>query len=318
MVSSTALANDALHTWLAELRLNAASNNTLSGYERSAKEALGHIAQLHRTPLAELELTRITRDDVVAALSAYQSRPDKRTGRAATRAPSTLGSYYTCLHSFFAWCVLSERLVKSPMARLRAPKVPSRVPKAMSNLECEALLRAARQSKNPERDYLAILLGLTAGLRLAEIATLKTTSIRYDQGYPTNLCVIGKGNKERVVPMNKRLAEALRNYLEVRPGSRESSCDALLLSQRGSALTRDGVSQLFDATTRRAGLKVPGRRVHACRHSFATHVLSAGADIVSVAELMGHANVSTTQGYLRVNPVRLASAVSANSLAQGF
>jgi len=316
--SPAPLALSSRNAWLAELQMSGASPHTLSGYRRLTSEALTHIAALHGTSLEKLRLSSITRDDVASAMAAYQSRPDARSGAATARATSTLHRFYSCLHSFFAWCVTTEKIAKNPVAKIKAPKVPSRVPKAMSKEECELLLATASRSAFPERDTLALLLTLTAGLRLAEIAGLTLSSIIYQDGALTHLLVLGKGNKERVVPTNERLNQALDAYLPERATKAQSllqPSEALLLSQRGP-FSRDGLSQLFDTLVKRAGLKVPGRRVHACRHSFATHVLAAGADILSVSELMGHSSVSTTQVYLRVDPARLSAAVAASPLAQ--
>jgi integrase/recombinase XerD len=287
-----------------------------------SNEALESIAQRRGVDVSSLVLADISRDDVVAAMAAYQSRPDGRSGQGVKRSASALHRFFTCLHSFFSWCVLTERLDKSPATTIKAPKAGVRVPKAMSAEECEALVAAAGSGRFPERDLLAVLLAMTAGLRLGEMSSLGCSSFLFEQGEATHVRVVGKGNKERVVPLNDRLRSALAAYLPVRQARLDAvgaTSDALFLSQRGAgmAMSRDGLGQLFDALVKRAGLKVPGRRVHACRHSFATHVLAAGADILSVSELLGHTSVATTQIYLRVDPSRLASAVEASALARG-
>ena len=316
----TTLALPLRDTWLAELSTSGASPHTISRYRRDLTEALALMASRHRVKPARLALSAIDRDDVVAALASYQTRPDKRSGAARPRSASSLATYFAGLKAFFAWCVFTERLVVSPAAKVRPPKTPGRVPKAMTAQECHGLLAAASSSKTPERDHLALLLALTAGLRLSEIASLTTASF-IGAPSPTHLRVRGKGDKERIVPLTDRLVEALDAYLSVRSAllaGASSMTDALMLSSApgSAALSSDGLGQAFDALVRRAGLKVPGRRVHACRHSFATHVLGAGADILSVSELLGHASVATTQIYLKVDPARLAAAVEANPLAQ--
>ncbi len=126
-----------------------------------------------------------------------------------------------------------------------------------------------------------------------------------------------------VLPVPQVVRDALAAYLPVRSERLArfgASASTLLLAQRpvGGDLSagRDTVSQIFDRLLRAGGLKQPGRRFHAALHSFATHVLASGADILSVSELLGHANVSATQIYLKVDPVRLAAAVEGNPLAR--
>lgn len=309
--------------WLAELRTSGASPYTLRNYRTSTAEAFRLIARRHLITVTELTLRDITRDDVVSALESYRNYDGKDTQRLAERAPGTISSFYTANRAFYAWCVETEKLVRTPMLRIKAPKVGKRVPKAMSEDECRLLLEAAGMSRSPERDRLVVMLGLTMGLRLAEMVRLEHSSFLPSSAEATHMRVIGKGDKERVVPVPQVVRDALKAYLPKRDAQLEcqkQKTGALLLSQRPTrgdvSATRDTVGQIYDRLLLDAGLKERGRRVHVARHSFATHVLDAGADILSVSELLGHANVNTTQIYLRINPERLTAAVEASALTR--
>ena len=308
--------------WLAELRTAGASPYTLRNYTAATDHALAAIAAARGLLPSGLVLEDLGRDDVVVALDAYTTWTD-RHGRVRRRAASTRVGHFTALHSFFSWCVRTEKLPRDPMASVKAPRPPVRVPRAMGEDECRALLEEARRSSCPERDTLAVTMALTMGLRLAELAAVAPEDLLPSPAGATHLRVVGKGDKERVVPVPAVVRAALAAYLPVRAAQlarRRATASTLLLSQRCRAgdmgASRELVGQLFDRLLRSAGLKRPGRRVHAARHSFATHVLASGADVVAVSELLGHASVSTTQIYLKVDPARLAAAVEGSPLAR--
>lgn len=309
--------------WLAELRTSGASPYTLRNYQTCTDEAFRLMARRHLIAVTELMLLDVTRDDVVSALESYRNYDGKTSQRLTERAPGTISSFYTANRAFFAWCVETEKLIRTPMLRIKAPKIPKRVPKAMSEDECRLLLEAAGVSHQPERDRLVVLLGLTMGLRLAEMVRLEHTSFLPSSAEATHMRVIGKGDKERIVPVPQVVRDALKAYLpkrDVQLERQKQKTKALLLSQRPTrgdvSATRDTIGQIYDRLLLDAGLKERGRRVHAARHSFATHVLDAGADILSVSELLGHANVNTTQIYLKINPERLSAAVEASALTR--
>lgn len=281
--------------------------------------------QLHQrrqAAAADLELGAIDRDDMVASLASYVERTDA-SGVKRKRSQSTMSSFATALRSFFTWCVETEKIERNPMARVKRPKQPIRVPKAMGAEQCQQLLDAAGKSRSPERDTLIVLLGLTMGLRLAEIASVKPVDFHPALEEPTHLRVVGKSNKEQRVPIPQVVRDALATWLPVREAQLArwgATAETLFLSQRvrpdGSLdVTRETVGQVYERAVKAAGLQQKGRRVHVARHSFATLVLEAGTDIVTVSELLGHASIATTHVYVRANPERMMAAVEANPLA---
>jgi integrase/recombinase XerD len=310
--------------WLAELSTNGASHWTLRNYKTATDEAFAAIATRRDTRPGEIDITAVDRDDVVAAMAAYAGTTDPTTGAVWRRAQSTLATYATALRSFFAWCVETEKIDRNPMARVKRPKTPVRVPKAMDADQCRKLIEAAGASRTKERDTLMLLMGLTMGLRLAELAGVRSGDFHPDTDSPTHLRIIGKGNKERLVPVPGVVRTALTAWLPVRDAQlarRGASATTLFLSQRLGAdgtldASRYTVSEVYDKLLVVAGLKQKGRRVHVARHSFATLLLEAGTDIVALSELLGHSSIAVTNVYIKSNPERMMAAVEANPLAR--
>ncbi len=310
--------------WLGELSTNGASPWTIRNYTSATNHAFEVFALRHEEPSLRLSVDAVDRDDVVAALAEY-AQPEDGTARVKRRSQSTLTTYATALRSFFAWCVETEKIDRNPMARVKRPKAPVRVPKAMDAAQCQRLIDVASASRSVERDRLMLFLGMTMGLRLSEITSVRVADFEPSVEAPTHLRVIGKGDKERLVPVPQVVRDALTVWLVVRAEileRRGCTAEALFLSQRRSPTgsldaSRDTVGQVFSRLLDAAGLKEKGRRVHVARHSFATLVLESGADILTVSELLGHASIATTHIYVKANPARMAAAVEANPLAGG-
>ena len=313
----------ARNRWLAELETRGCSAKTLALYRSHTAEALASIAASNGCAAEHLRLEQVDRDAVVAALSQYRGRADLRTGQRVTRSGASVSSFFTALRSFLAWCVQTEKINRNPASAVRAPKIPARVPKALSLDICRELVLAADATSNPARDGLAVRLALMAGLRLSEIAGLQVSSFSPVAAQATHLRVIGTGNKERSVPIAEAVGENLKKYLQVRAALAEEYIvegEALLLARplrgRAAGITENGLGQVFERVVVAAGVKAPGVRAHMARHSFATHLLTSGAaDIMEVKELLGHASVATTQVYLKVDPARMAISVQRNPLA---
>ena len=210
----------------------------------------------------------------------------------------------TALRVFARFLVRENLRADDFTAMLTAPKLGRRLPGTLSAEEVERLL-AAPSGGDPRglRDRAMLELFYSSGLRVSELAAVALQQIDLEHGY---LRVFGKGAKERVVPMGGRAADAISAYLasgrphlvKPRTGSQ------LFLSNRGAALSRVMLWMIVRKYAQRAGLT---RKVkpHALRHSFATHLLSGGADLRAIQEMLGHASISTTQIYTAVEPQRL-------------
>ncbi|MEX1006721.1 MAG: site-specific tyrosine recombinase XerD [Acidimicrobiia bacterium] len=226
-------------------------------------------------------------------------------------APSSIARAVAAVRSFHRFCVEEGLVLSDPSEEIGGPRVPQGIPKALSEPEVEALLAAVPGGDPRARRDRAILETLYAGgLRISELVGLDVGDLDLRDGI---VRVLGKGSKERVVPLGRTARAALDDYLRhgrpelerrISTSRTKRAGDAVFLNARGGQLTRQGAWLIVRAAGDRAGL---GDRLfpHVLRHSCATHMLDHGADIRVVQELLGHASLSTTQVYTRVSPERL-------------
>lgn len=225
-------------------------------------------------------------------------------GRLATKAPSTVMRKLASIRTFYRWLIREGRTEKNPAALMSTPKQRKSLPKALPVDEVFALLTAP-EPDDPlglrDRALFECLYG--SGLRVSELVGLEVGDVDL-QGRVVR--VLGKGSKERVVPLGRKAAGALEAYLAVRGrlADPRRPTSALFLGRRGTALSARQVARRLDRAVRRVAL---ARNVspHALRHSFATHLLAGGADLRAIQELLGHASLSTTQRYTAVTVERL-------------
>jgi integrase/recombinase XerD len=205
---------------------------------------------------------------------------------------------------FSRWALREHLIEADPTLKLQAARQPLRVPKSLSETQVEALLAAPDADKPLGlRDRTMIELMYASGLRVSELVTLKTVHLSLDEGA---LRVTGKGAKERLVPFGAEAHAWIRRYLaEARAAIlKGQASDALFVTARGGAMTRQMFWKLIKAHARRAGIDAP-LSPHTLRHAFATHLLNHGADLRAVQMLLGHADISTTTIYTHVARERL-------------
>jgi integrase/recombinase XerD len=220
--------------------------------------------------------------------------------RAEGRAASTVARRLAAVRSYFRHLSLIGARVDNPAAAVSGPRKPRTVPRTLSPSEAERLVEAAvGTTPRATRDQALVELLYGAGLRVSEAVGLVKASVDLDARV---VRVVGKGGKERLVPLGRPAAEALRRYMALgRPHLDRRHRPDLFLNARGGALTRAGVFLILRRLADRAGLD-PGRvHPHLLRHSFATHLLEGGADLRSVQEMLGHADVATTERYTHVS-----------------
>lgn len=212
-------------------------------------------------------------------------------------APATVARKLAAVKSFFDFLVAEGALRSDPTENLSSPKVGKSLPKPLSTAEVEALLEEPAKLSSPEakRDRAMLELLYAGGMRVSELVSTNTSDLNLGAGF---VRCFGKGSKERIIPIHRGAVEALEEYLTgARPSLLHNKEDeALFLNRRGERLTRQGFWLILKEYAKAAGLK---REVtpHTLRHSFATHMLSGGADLRAVQELLGHANISSTQVY---------------------
>jgi integrase/recombinase XerD len=262
------------------------SKNTLASYRLDLQQLQ---AFLKDTPL-------------LAAREEHLSRfLASRRGRSSSAA-----RMLSTLKRFYGWCLRERKIEADPTLKIDPPKRAPRFPKTLSEADVEALL-AAPDTANPlgMRDRAMLEVLYASGLRVSELVNLKVFEVNLDQNV---LRVMGKGSKERLVPLGEEAADWVKRFAsEFRKdilGKRSS--DYLFVTARGSCMTR----QAFWQNIKRYGARaVPGKLLspHVLRHAFATHLINHGADLRVVQMLLGHADISTTQIYTHVARERLKS-----------
>ena len=199
--------------------------------------------------------------------------------------------------SFFGFMVAEGMMKTSPAEGVGSPKAGKSLPKPISISQARRLIEQPRTLSTPEakRDAAMLQLLYASGMRVSELISLNLADMDTRGGY---VRCFGKGHKERLIPIHKQAALAIEEYVtEARPQLvRRDDEKALFLNRRGERLTRQGFWQILKGYAKSAGLEAD-ITPHTLRHSFATHMLSGGADLRSVQELLGHANISTTQFY---------------------
>jgi integrase/recombinase XerD len=253
------------------------SRNTISSYRADLAQLAAHLKK---------SLLEAREADLFSFLAGKKGRTSSAARRVST------------LKRFYQYCLREKRIDADPTLKLEPPKRAPRFPKSLSEVDVEALLAAPDTGTALGLRDRAMLETLYAtGLRVSELVSLKTFQVSLESGV---VRVMGKGAKERLVPLGEEAVAWIQRYLNERKGD----ADALFVTSRGAGMTR----QAFWHLIRRYGaLAIPGKKLspHTLRHAFATHLINHGADLRVVQLLLGHADISTTQIYTHVARERL-------------
>src|SRR5215218_51068 len=296
---------EAIRTFLDHLMVErAVSRHTTSAYRRDLARYAGYLSDRGVTDLEEVTPVRIA--DYAASL---REGVRGRNGgwKEAPLAPASVARAVVALRSLHRFAQAEGMTADDPANTVSPPRPPRRLPKALSIAQVEALIAApGEDTALALRDTALLDLLYTTGVRISEAVQLDVDDVwkalRSPDDQTPTLRVLGKGNKERIVPIGSYARAALDRYLvRARPVlvGRGSGSPALLLNARGGRLSRQSAWTVLAATADKAGIK-GDVSPHTMRHSFATHLLDGGADIRVVQELLGHASVATTQIYTMV------------------
>ena len=238
-----------------------------------------------------------------AAASRHELVRFLQARRAAGLAPRSAARLISSMRGFYGFGVAEGFFKEDPTLHLTNPKTWISLPHALNSEDVERLLEAP-DAATPRglRDRAMLETLYATGLRVSELVSLEKSRVDLESGI---LLALGKGNKERLVPLGKSARKWIAKYLkEVRPGFDKKRGERLFLTARGTSMTRQRFWQLIEGYARAAGVKA---RIspHVLRHSFATHLIEHGADLRAVQMMLGHADISTTQIYTHVSRARL-------------
>jgi integrase/recombinase XerD len=296
---------EAIRAFLDHLMVErAVSRHTTSAYRRDLARYAGYLSDRGVTDLEEVTPVRIA--DYAASL---REGVRGRNGgwEKAPLAPASVARAVVALRSLHRFAQAEGMTADDPANTVSPPRPPRRLPKALSIAQVEALIAApGEDTALALRDTALLELLYSTGVRISEAVQLDVDDVwkalRTLEGQTTTIRVLGKGSKQRVVPLGSYARSAIDRYLvRARPGlaARGSGTAALLLNARGGRLSRQSAWTVLQASAAKAGIKTD-ISPHTLRHSFATHLLDGGADVRVVQELLGHASVTTTQIYTLV------------------
>ncbi|GAB4073528.1 site-specific tyrosine recombinase XerD [Barrientosiimonas marina] len=280
--------DDFLHYLLVE---RGVSDNTLTSYQRDLKNYKTYVEKVSR----KSEWNDIGRSDIIGFL--YKLKDDGKSSATIARAISSIRAF----HHF----LIREQLVDHDASlHIETPKKERKLPATLSSADVEALLAISGHTPLAMRNKAMLELMYATGLRVTELVSLEVSDLHLTMGF---VRCMGKGSKERIVPLGDVAKNAMDYYLQHGRGhlvKRGQDQNALFVNQHGRPLSRQGFWKILKEIARDSGIK---KQItpHTLRHSFATHLLENGADLRSVQEMLGHADISTTQIYTHITKARL-------------
>lgn len=260
------------------------SNSTLDSYAQDLN--------LYRTFLDDLELTfsTVSSTDIINFL-----KEEKEKGKRS----KTLARLQSTLRNFHQYLINDGKTDKNPAALLSSIKIEQSLPDSLTIEEMEQLLDTPEPTTSGIRDKVMMELLYATGIRVSELISMNTINVNSEMGFIT---VVGKGQKERIIPITDYVAELLQEYIvDIRINLlKDKDTDALFLTNRGNSFTRQGVWKMIKKYNVLSGVS-KNVTPHTFRHTFATHLIENGADLRIVQELLGHTDISTTQVYTHLS-----------------
>ncbi|MGQ9775600.1 MAG: tyrosine recombinase XerC [Thermodesulfobacteriota bacterium] len=270
-----------------------ASPHTCRGYQKDLEEFEHFLrnSNIKVNPSGQLEIEKVDRFDIRRYLSFLHGKNKK----------SSIARKLSTLRSFFRYLIREKVITNNPAKAVSTPKVEKSLPSSLTVDEAFRLMDSPNRETGGKalRDRAILELLYSSGLRVGELVNLNLNHLDFTLGI---VKVLGKGRKERIVPVGSKALEALRLYLEKRMDKGPDS--PLFINLRGGRLTARSVGRLIKKYTDSSGIV---RKVspHTLRHTFATHLLDSGAEIREIQEMLGHSSLSTTQRYIHLTPGKL-------------
>ncbi len=291
IISERVLKNGVMTEYTSWLRVNGFSPETIKAYTRDLEEFFRSLPEGRE---------EIDRNQIRRFLALVQARGCSR--RTAARKLASL-------RSFFRFCLLSQKVSANPAHTIRTPRFGRPLPKFLYPDVVVQLLELPGDSPLGLRDRAILELLYATGIRVGELVALEVNDFHRDS---QQLLVTGKGNKQRLLPVNFQAAQALEHYLhEGRPRLLSAATNKMWLNKDGGPLGQRGVRWILNKYCQRLSVQ-HSVSPHVIRHSFATHMLENGADLRTVQELLGHSSLSTTQIYTHVTRERLKAVYQAS------
>lgn len=269
------------------------SENTLQSYERDIRDYTQNL----------FEIQKLDTFDDIERFHILQHLKELRNKGISAR---TISRHISAIRSFHQFLLREKRCANDPTIHIDMPKIEQKLPKVLSIEEIDRLISAPNQAK-PQgvRDRAMLELLYATGMRVSECISLNLEDIHLTMGF---VRVFGKGGKERIIPLGGSAIKACTNYLNTARFQLENPklrTEALFINQRGKRLTRQGCWKLMKGHAEKAGIEKE-LTPHILRHSFATHLIENGADLRAVQEMLGHADIATTQIYTHISKTRLS------------
>ncbi|MFE8695582.1 site-specific tyrosine recombinase XerD [Cytobacillus sp. FJAT-53684] len=285
---------DFIHYLIVEKGL---AKNTIVSYERDLKSYMKYLKNIE----AITDMNHVQRVQIIHFLKSL-----KEQGKSS----KTLARHIASIRAFHQFLLREKAADQDPSVHIESPQQERSLPKVLNMQEVEILLESPKMNDHYGlRDKAMLELLYATGIRVSELIGLKLGDVHLTMGF---VRCIGKGNKERIIPIGKTAVQALDQYLQKGRSqfvSKKHKDEALFLNHHGKGLSRQGFWKILKGLASAAGIE-KDLTPHTLRHSFATHLLENGADLRAVQEMLGHADISTTQIYTHVTKTRLKDVYS--------
>jgi len=284
-------------------RAEGKSPKTISWYSANLKSFRNYLKNRHLSDSLDNIDIKLLREYVLYLLkkTRYENHP-YTPAQTELLSAATVHGHVRTLRAFFSWLVVEGLAENNPAKDLKPPRVTRKVVSTLSDEEIRAILNVFSISPSDARNQTLFMILLDTGLRIGELINLKMEDVHMDEGY---LKVLGKGKKERIVPIGNNAQKALQRYLfRFRPKPTNPVTENVFLSVSSKALTENSMKLMFTRLSKRSG--VCRLHAHLCRHTFATRFLINGGDVFSLQQILGHSTLEMVRHYVNLASSHIA------------